>query len=42
MTWGRERSGTENHLEAVFFTDSLTGTVVGDEIILHTNDGGTT
>lgn len=41
--WLAQNSGTTRHLWGVFFTDSSTGTAVGDSgTILRTTDGGTT
>jgi len=39
--WIKQTSGTMNSLNGVFFTDALTGWVVGDNgTILHTSNGG--
>ncbi len=39
--WFEQESGTDSHLNSVFFLDSLNGWVAGDSTILKTTNGGT-
>ena len=41
-TWTKQRSGTQETLEAVRFKDALHGWAVGTNLALYTTDGGTT
>jgi photosystem II stability/assembly factor-like uncharacterized protein len=42
VNWEIQYSGVTNQLNGVSFTDSLTGWVCGNSVILHTGDGGET